>query len=62
SRYGIETEMAIKVGKNNIPFKEIRIDTIYIDKYKGVTVLDALKILTQIPFWYFQKGQLLECN
>jgi glycosyltransferase involved in cell wall biosynthesis len=54
-RYGIETEMATRVGKNKIPFKEIKIDTIYIDKYKGVTILDALKILVQIPFWYFSK-------
>ena len=55
ARYGIETEMATRVGKNIIPFKEIKIDTIYIDKYKGVTILDALKILVQIPFWYFSK-------
>lgn len=54
-RYGIETEMATRVGKNKIPFCEIKIDTIYIDKYKGVTILDALKILVQIPFWYFSK-------
>jgi glycosyltransferase involved in cell wall biosynthesis len=55
SRYGIETEVAIKVGKNKIPFSEIKIDTIYIDKYKGVTILDAFKILFQVPFWYFSK-------
>lgn len=55
TRYGIETEMATKVGKNNIPFFEIKIDTIYIDKYKGVTVFDAIKILTKIPFWFFEK-------
>ena len=55
SRYGIETEMATRVGKNKIPFSEIKIDTIYIDKYKGVTILDALKILFKIPFWYFAK-------
>lgn len=55
SRYGIETEMATKVGKNKIPFSEINIDTIYIDKYKGVTMLDAFKILLNIPFWYFRK-------
>ncbi|MCX6727078.1 MAG: glycosyltransferase family 2 protein [Candidatus Shapirobacteria bacterium] len=54
-RYGIETEMATKIGKNKLKFSEIKIDTIYIDKYKGVTILDALKILLQIPFWYFTK-------
>ena len=55
SRYGIETEMATKIGKNHLSFSEIKIDTIYIDKYKGVTILDALKVLAQIPFWYFAK-------
>lgn len=55
TRYGIETEMATKVGKNKIPFFEIKIDTIYIDKYKGVTIFDAFKILSKIPLWYFSK-------
>jgi len=54
-RYGIETEMATKVGRNKISFSEIKIDTIYIDKYKGVTIFDAFKILGKIPFWYFAK-------
>ncbi len=54
-RYGIETEMATKIGRNKIPFSEIKIDTIYIDKYKGVTIFDAFKILAKIPFWYFEK-------
>ena len=55
NRYGIETEIATKVGKNKIPFCEIKIDTIYVDKYKGVTIFDAFKILLQIPYWYFEK-------
>lgn len=54
-RYGIETEMATKVGKNRLAFCEVKVDTIYIDKYKGVSILDAFKILTQIPLWYFSK-------
>ena len=55
NRYGIETEMATKVGRNKIPFSEVKIDTIYIDKYKGVTIFDAFKILGKIPFWYFER-------
>ena len=54
-RYGIETEMATKVGRNKIPFSEVKIDTIYIDKYKVVTIFDAFKILGKIPLWYFEK-------
>ena len=54
SRYGVETEIACKAGKNKIEFKEIKVDTIYIDKYKGVTIFDAIKILFKLPFWYFE--------
>ena len=39
----------------SVSFSEIKIDTIYIDKYKGVTIFDAFKILGKIPFWYFEK-------
>jgi len=55
SRYGVETEIATKVGRNKLKFSEVEIDTIYIDKYKGVSLFDAMKILTQIPYWYFSK-------
>ncbi|KKQ71382.1 MAG: Glycosyl transferase family 2 [Candidatus Shapirobacteria bacterium GW2011_GWE1_38_92] len=55
SRYGVETEIAARVGKYQIPFKEVKIDTIYIDKYKGVTIFDAFKILIKLPYWYFRK-------
>ena len=55
SRYGVETEIAARAGKNKIDFREIKIDTIYIDKYKGVTIFDAFKILVKLPYWYFEK-------
>lgn len=54
-RYGVETEIATRVAKNKISFSEAKIDTIYFDKYKGVSLIDALKILVNIPFWYLQK-------
>jgi hypothetical protein len=54
-RYGVETEIATRIAKYKIKFFEIEIDTIYIDKYKGVTLFDAFKILTRIPHWYFKK-------
>lgn len=52
-RYGVETEIATKVGRKNLSFQEIEIDTIYIDKYKGVNLIDAIKVLLKIPLWYF---------
>jgi len=54
-RYGIETEMTTKVARNKIPFSEVKIDTIYIDKYKGMTIFDSFKILFKIPFWYIDR-------
>ncbi len=55
SRYGVETEIATKVGRNKLSYKEVKIDTIYVDKYKGVTLIDAIKVLLKIPVWYFTK-------
>lgn len=55
SRYGVETEIATKVSKNKLAYKEILIDTIYVDKYKGVSLMDAVKVLFKIPLWYFSK-------
>jgi len=54
-RYGVETEIATKVGRNNLLYKEVEIDTIYVDKYKGVSLIDAIKVLLKIPLWYFSK-------
>lgn len=53
--YEIETEVSTKVSKNKIPFSEIEIDTVYVDKYKGVTIFDAFKILLKVPSWFFEK-------
>lgn len=55
NRYGIETEMAAKVGRQKIPFKEIKIETIYLGKKHGINWYDGIKILLKIPEWYFTK-------
>ena len=43
--YGVETQIAVKVGKNKLPFKEVNIDTIYIDKYKGLSIFEAFSFM-----------------
>ena len=53
SRYGVETEIVARTGKNRLKYTEIQIEAIYIDKYKGVTILDAIGILFNIPRWLF---------
>jgi len=55
NRYAVETEIATRVGKLKVTFSEIKIDTVYLDKYKGVSIVDALKVLVKIPYWYFLK-------
>lgn len=52
-RYGVETEIVARTGKNNLRHGEIPIETIYNDKYKGVTIFDALGVLFNIPKWKF---------
>ena len=53
-RYGVETEVSTLVGKNNLSFAEIKIDTIYVNKYTGLQMFDAIKIMLNIPKWYFK--------
>lgn len=48
SNYFVETEIVINVGKNKLKYKEMVIDTIYSDIYKGTTVFDGLKIIFNI--------------
>lgn len=49
--YTIESEMVAKVGKNHLKYKEIPIQTIYLDKYKGTTIFHGLKIGFETLLW-----------
>ena len=51
SHYGVETEIVARTGKNKLKYTEVPIETIYKDKYKGVTIFDAIGILFNIPRW-----------
>jgi len=53
TRYGVETEMVARLGKHKkkLSWVEFPIDSIYVDKYKGVTIIDAIKILGQSIWW-----------
>lgn len=51
SRYAVETEMIVNVGRARISHAEIDIDTIYQDKYKGTTVIDGIRIFINILKW-----------
>lgn len=51
--YGVETEMVARLGKakDKLKWIEIPVSTIYVDKYKGVTIIDAFKVLTNTIWW-----------
>ena len=53
--YGIETEMVIKVKQYKLNYCEVPVATVYYDKVKGVTILDAFSILFNVIFWRFRK-------
>lgn len=49
--YGVETEMIIKIKMKRLRYCEVPVETIYFDKYKGVSILDAFEILFNIIYW-----------
>ncbi len=53
--YGVETEMLTLIGRKKIPYKTLVVDTIYLDKYKGFSIIDGIKILFRFPYWRFRK-------
>lgn len=53
ARYAVETEMIVNVGKHNVPFAQVPIATIYLDKYKGTTIVDGIRIMINLLAWRF---------
>lgn len=56
SDYAAETEMIIRAAKARLKYKEIPIDTIYLDHNKGTYFIHGILILFKIIFWriYFK--------
>jgi len=53
--YSMESEMISNMGKHNLRYAEIPIQTIYSEKHKGTTFLDGIKIVANMIFWRFSK-------
>lgn len=49
--YAGEIQMALKVGRQGLPYGEYVIPTIYEDNFKGVHILHGLKVLGQMIIW-----------
>ena len=45
NNYDVEAEMTVRIGLNKLQYKELFIDTVYHDDYKGMTPIDGLKLL-----------------
>ena len=55
SGYSVETEMIINAAKNGLQYKEIPIETIYLDHYKGTSVFDGIIIMLKMLAWKLWK-------
>jgi len=55
SDYSIESEIAAKTGKYNLRFKQMPIETLYMDNYKGTTVFDGISIAMRMFWWKFSR-------
>ncbi|MBI2664965.1 glycosyltransferase family 2 protein [Candidatus Woesearchaeota archaeon] len=51
SDYNIESEIAAKTGKNKLRFRQLPIETIYTDAYKGTTVFHGIQIAMNMIWW-----------
>jgi len=49
--YSVESEIIANVGKYNLKYAAIPIETIYRDSYKGTTVFDGITILANLLKW-----------
>ena len=49
--YSMESEMIANTGKYKLKYKEVPIETIYGDKYKGTTIIDGVKIVLNMSLW-----------
>ena len=53
SDYSMESEMIARAGKQRLKYVQIPIQTIYSDRYKGTTIIDGMKIVTNMFWWKF---------
>lgn len=49
--YSVESEMIARTGKHKIPYSQIQVETIYLDKYKGTGVTDGISIALKMMWW-----------
>jgi glycosyltransferase involved in cell wall biosynthesis len=49
--YSVESEMIANASKHDLKYREITIENIYPEKYKGTTIFDGVKIVFSMIWW-----------
>jgi len=49
--YAVETEMIVRLSKTKLKYCEVPVETIYHDKAKGVTIIDAVNTFFDVISW-----------
>ncbi len=49
--YGVESEIIARAGKACLSYSEVEVQTIYHNRYKGMTIMDGLRIVLQLIWW-----------
>jgi glycosyltransferase involved in cell wall biosynthesis len=53
--YAICSEISASIGIKRLKYAEIPIETIYLDTFKGTTILDGIKIFVSMVQWWTKK-------
>ncbi|MFA6473944.1 MAG: glycosyltransferase family 2 protein [Patescibacteria group bacterium] len=51
--YSVDVEMALRAAQHKLRYCEVPIPTIYHDVYKGVSIVDGIRLLLNILIWRF---------
>ncbi|MCP3682792.1 MAG: glycosyltransferase family 2 protein [bacterium] len=49
--YAVESEIIARVGRHGFRYRQLPIETIYTDRYKGTTAVDGFKIVLRMVWW-----------
>jgi len=50
-RYPVASEIIKNIGINKVKYREVEIETIYHEKFKGTSIVDGIKIILNMIWW-----------
>lgn len=53
--YDVETEMVVKTALKKLKYCEVSVETVYLDRFKGVSILDSFGVLFNVIKWRISK-------